>query len=351
MNKPIHAIILAGLLIAATAPAAALAQEAATEHAAHAQASTEFDRHYARWAELSEDVWRFQVAGKDLCTGDRAWLPGFFTGATAGGVTAAGEDMGQVPYTILRVFDGGPAQAAGLMAGDVILAINGNEVQGNNWRGNSRWDAAWEEVKETEEASEYTVQRGGQRVTVEVQPTEVCDITLLYTASKLPITPKTQGVVFMTPLIDEVVQEPWQELAFLAPEIAVSMNTTRATQGKMQKAAGIFGNVMAAVTGVDLGGAAMVGIGLKKSKASRLEGDRVGLYLLARLGVDVAQVPGFWEQVYNFPRDSGWASTFFGTMPTLEERREVFDRTLAEIAAKRAAGAPLNPGDAEDAED
>ena len=69
--------------------------------------------------------------------------------------------------TIGYVIDGSPAQKAGLLAGDEILSINGNQV--------SRWSGigdavTWQIVSSTGDTVPVEVKRGGQTLTFEPAP-------------------------------------------------------------------------------------------------------------------------------------------------------------------------------------
>lgn len=325
--------LLLSLCAATFVPPPALAQESADY--------TELQQYLTRYGELSEQVWKFQVAGKDLCLSSQVWLPGVYfnpVGLASTGQYTEGED---VPQTVGRVFADGPAAQAGLQQDDELLEINGESVVGKGWRGASRWDVVWEEVMYEEGPVEYTIRRDGQTQTITLQPQQVCFINLVYTTRNLP-APKQAGMVLINGMIDEVTMEPWQELAFLAPEVARTMNTAAAREGKAKKVAGVLSNFIQATTGMDLG-VAQFGVDLAMTKKSRLEGDRVGLFLLARLGVDVSQVPDFWKSVYDYPVSGAWHQTFFGIRPTLAEREEVFAATLAEIDSQRAQGEALTP--------
>ena len=321
--------------------AVALLAGAFTAPGASAQASTDLADYLDRYGQLAEHVWQFQIAGKDLCQSSQVWLPGIFFSPVGNAETIDYNSVQEQPLSVERVFTGGPAAAAGLQRGDEVLEINGDDVVGRNWRNESRWDPIWEETITQPDPVQVTIRRGSTTSTVTIAPVAACDVRLIYTRQRIP-APKTQGLVLINGMIDEVTTQPWQEMAFLAPEVALTMNAAQTRENTAKRWADKLANVVQATTGLDIG-IAQFAVNLKMTKKSRLEGDRIGLYLLARVGVDVSQVPTFWKSVYNYPSDGHWSSTFFGIGPTLAEREAVFAETLADIAGQQAAGLPLDP--------
>ncbi|KEA64371.1 Membrane-associated zinc metalloprotease [Marinobacterium lacunae] len=74
----------------------------------------------------------------------------------------------EVPAVIGTLSEGGAAQAAGLMAGDKVLSINGHPVSG--------WMALVEEIRQSPgQTLSLGVQRGAQRLELEVVPAERVD--------------------------------------------------------------------------------------------------------------------------------------------------------------------------------
>lgn len=76
------------------------------------------------------------------------------------------------------------------------------------------------------------------------------------------------------------------------------------------------------------------------SRAFEKEADYVGLYLAARAGFAVAEAADFWRRMAVLNPDAIDTAT---SHPTTADRFLAMERTIREIAAKRAAGLPLLP--------
>ena len=103
-------------------------------------------------------------------------------------------------------------------------------------------------------------------------------------------------------------------------------------------------DVAAATQGVNTGGGfsksgAEVGASSYSQDFER-EADYVGMYILARAGRPYADAPNFWRRM---GQESPGSIKYASTHPTSAERFIRLDRTVAEIKAKVAAGAPLLP--------
>src|SRR5690606_17207215 len=137
----------------------------------------------------------------------------------------------------------------------------------------------------------------------------------------------------------------WQRLAFLAPDLAYAMSETRAANNKLRgllsKGATFLDK--AGVAGAGLLGTAAFGSKFVLNVDQALAADRVSLFLLARLGVDVEQVPDFWRGIYQYAEGDTALDKHFGLRPGLTEREEAFQSAIAEINAKDEAGEPLTP--------
>jgi len=302
----------------------------------------------ARAGEIAGIAWEMQVAGADLC-GERArYLPGFYRmgdGIANDGYVDPELDEAYRSSRIIAVFPGSPAEAAGLKPGDTLVAINGQVIPENGRftnlnRREEFTEDALEKAKASSEPLTLTVNRDGETQNVSITPIMACDVGVLY-MPRVFHTMREPGVAMISPLVDQF-EERWQVQAFIAPEIAVSMSENIKRRETVRKVGGFLEGAISMATGTDLQGITALGTTAWYSKPIALEGDRKALYLLARIGVDVTQIPGFWTAVYNFPRE-GTARTFFGMRPSLEERLAAMNEVIPQILEKQAANAPLSP--------
>jgi len=327
---------------------AALAAASINTYAATIEGTDETTKYLARAGEISGIAWEMQVAGVDLC-GDRVrYLPGFYR--MADGITGDSE----IPVELLEAFDssriiavypGSPAEAGGLKPGDTLVAINGKTIPENRrFTNRNRREAFTEEALEKAEESAQplilTVDRDGQKHDVTITPIRACDIGVIY-MPRIFHTMRQPGFAMISPLVDQF-EEKWQVQAFIAPEIAVSMSENIRRRESVRRIGGFLEGAISMATGTDIQGITALGTTAWYSKPIALEGDRKALYLLARIGVDVTQVPDFWINVYNLPRE-GTARTFFGLRPSLEDRLEAMNEVIPLILEKQANGEPLIP--------
>ncbi len=330
-------------LLFAAITAAALNVNAATLHE-----NPEVAKYLERFAEIGGLAWEMQVVGADMC-GERArYLPGFTR--QGGGIEAEVEIDEELTKAysssrIIAVHPGSPAETAGLKVGDQLVAINGEIIPENGRFTNKNrreefTEEALDKAKDSATPLTLTVDRNGQTNEITITPVRACDIGVIY-LPRVFHTMREPGVAIISPIVDQF-EETWQVQAFIAPEIAVSMSENIQRRKTVRNVGGFLEGAISMATGTDLQGITALGTTVWYSKPTALEGDRNALYLLARIGVDVTQVPGFWTAVYNFPRE-GTARTFFGMRPSLEERLGAMNETIPLILEKQATNQPLVP--------
>ena len=153
--------------------------------------------------------------------------------------------------------------------------------------------------------------------------------------------------VYVTSAMMRFATEPGELQTVVAHEIA--HNAMRHMDAKKRNAAigAFFGallDVAAASQGVNTGGEytnEMAALGaMTFSQDFEREADYVGLYVMARAGLDVDHAANLWRRMAT---ESPGSIKFATTHPTTAERFVRLDQTAAEIRAKQAAGKPLLP--------
>ncbi|MFI5317552.1 MAG: PDZ domain-containing protein [Myxococcota bacterium] len=96
---------------------------------------------------------------------------------------------------------------------------------------------------------------------------------------------------------------------------------------------------LAIVLGHELGHLILYSGGTKRTEA---DADYVGLYVAARAGFEVTRAPDLWERMGRANPYSNIQWGFF-SHPSSAQRSTALRAALAEIAAKQAAGTPLDP--------
>jgi predicted Zn-dependent protease len=139
-----------------------------------------------------------------------------------------------------------------------------------------------------------------------------------------------------------------EELALvLSHEMAHNIMEHPAAQKQNVGMAGIAGalaDALAQSQGFQTGGA-LANVGqqvavLRYSKGFEREADYVGMYILARSGYAITDAPKFWRRMSKKNPDGIYVGS---THPTNPDRYVALSKTIAEIEAKRGAGAPLFP--------
>lgn len=112
----------------------------------------------------------------ERCEGGRASYG--FSHAALEGYEVEGEpeyeDLGFVPRQILAVQEDSPAQAAGLMKGDVILKFNGKKLK-DHWKGDRKLNELIEEARDDGDTLKLDIERDGAELSLTIEPIKACD--------------------------------------------------------------------------------------------------------------------------------------------------------------------------------
>lgn len=233
--------------------------------------------------------------------------------------------------TVLAVAKGGPADAGGLKPGDRIAAIDGQAISPVRLAAKADEDyapvaavmARLESLPDRPVALE--VVNGASRRTLALRPASVCRSRVEVVPSGA-INANSNGTVVQINGKLALWTRNDDELAtVIAHEMAHNIlgHNARIEREKI-------GTGLSAVFGRD--GA--------KLRAMERDADRYGLYLVARAGYDYRAAPDFWRRLTN---TTGLGSIWATSHPTARDRAAVNQATVAEIDAKKAAGAPLTP--------
>ncbi len=286
---------------------------------------------------VDSTAWPLLTTGADLCTRGTQWRTGIRPKAF--------EFDGDPTPTVFTVATGSPADLAGVQAGDVVVSVNGDKPR-RGFRTSYEEKLASLFAHESADPVELVVTRDDGEHAFTITPVEACNLRLTY-------VPRMTGRFHSERINDIIVteaffqagDEEWQRQAFLATDLAYAMSETRAANEKMR---GFLGKGAAFLETVGVAGGgllntAALGSHFVLNADQALAADRVSLFLLARLGVDVEQVPDYWRSIYRYAEGDGALDKHFGLRPGLTEREAAFEEALVEIRAKMAAGEPLTP--------
>lgn len=270
-------------------------------------------------------AYHLALAGKPLCR--EAWpLTGILFHhlaeyeAADRGLMIARHGLDRGPG-ILSVVGGSPAAAAGLEAGDVLLAVNGKAFPSGasvaQVKKRSKWRALADASEDQLEAAlragpaELRLLRSGREVTARLASLPAC-------VGRIRLARSTQVNAFAT---GRSVVMTTAMLAFLRndDELAVVLGHEMAHEILRHPATRTEEGVLA-------------GLGIKASAMWRREAaaDRFGLRLVAAGGYDLDAAIPFWRRYLG---KYDWFPQIFRSHPSLGKREEI---AAAEIAAIRA---------------
>jgi hypothetical protein len=226
------------------------------------------------------------------------------------------------------VVAGGPADRAGVRAGDRLVAINGAPVIAAI-SAKARYDSVAAVQKRLREgfgsgAVTLALDRGGQplQITVTGAPACASDVQLIPGTDHNSSADGTYAIM-VSALVEEAQND--SELAFLIGH---------------EMAHNILGHPARLESeGVSFGLFSGIGRNAARIRATEQDADYFGLYLAAQAGYDPADALNFWR------RYTAKHSSFLADATHLNggNRIRFLERVAAEIAAQRQAGSPLKP--------
>ena len=291
----------------------------------------------------------------DLCP-RKTFADGYFVATTTGDWEAATyiRLYGAAPITrpvVTHVFDGSPAERAGLEVGDVLVGINEWRVPELKKRNRIKVAKEIHERSTANGAGPYThhVVRDGKPLALEFPPlTPYCDYhPVLLPADELNAFADGE-LIYLTNGMMRFLDRDQDLQAVIAHELAHN------TQGHVGKSkantaiGGIFGALVDVALCVGSYGASCgtsgteLGMGLGRrahSKGFEREADYISVYMMERAGVDASEVSDLWRKM---AAESG-GSKHSVTHPTSAERYVNLREAHEEVVRKRNAGTPLVP--------
>lgn len=243
--------------------------------------------------------------------------------------------------TLRYVHPQSPAASAGLKAGDVVLAINGQGLQGK-----TTVDAL--KIIQKLDASEtrpvvLRIEREGQTQEVTIPGVPACNYPMVLVNQNAVNAFANGGlVVIFTGMVR--FAEADKDLALvLGHEIA---HNALGHIGK-QRGNTLLGTLLDIAVMVGTGGIYTGGLfgnlaGRAFSKAFEAEADYAGLYIVARAGYDITDAATFWRRMAAEAPGS-IKQNFLATHPSAPERFVAIEQTVREIEEKRRRGEPLLP--------
>ncbi len=238
--------------------------------------------------------------------------------------------------TVIGVTRGGAAERAGLRPGDAIVALDGRRVS----PAGAGLDEIFRRLRFGMAGRSVLVRRGEADVPLEITPEPACDFPLeLSSSGEINAAAWGRTITVNTGLMRFIESDRWLQFV-IAHEMA--HNTMRHLDQMIErtKLDEMRGYVRDAVEEA-AGGVKPLG---KFSQDQECEADYVGMYYLARAGIDTHGVAGLWRRMAaenpdGIPRRSN------ATHPSYPDRFLHLEAVHDEIVRKLEAGDLLFPAD------
>lgn len=298
-------------------------------------------------ARLWNLLWPLLEENTALCRGQRASSIGIgfvIPGQGSGASNRLRNEVREKIYdfdshtVIYAVADGSPAAKAGVQPGDRVLRL-----AGWNW---SREDARKfntefsRRLKSSSRSGPFnlTVQREDQTLQMQVDPVEVCDVSIALEPS-LDVQARTNGrsILVTRGMVERLDDTDIRTV--LAHELAhcVMKHIRKAT---VHAGYGFIADLAFLSQKIWLGGAFSRMSRAAGSMGLEREADYVSLYLLANAGFDTANVARIWRELAD---EVTFTGSMFNTHPYSPERYVLLTKTHEEIEIKKSQGRPLIP--------
>ena len=245
--------------------------------------------------------------------------------------------------TVISVVEGSPAAAAGIVAGDEIIALDGELISLTTTAG---WMAGWLKHHGAGPV-QANLRRDGDDRTVTINPVMGCAIPIDYvTADDVNASTNDKKIVIYSGIV--ALAKTDAQLAHVIGHELAHANLGHLDKQMVNRAVGWLSGTAIDV-GIMAGGVSTGGaFGKEFTKAGGLafsvnferEADYVGAYYAARAGYDLNGVEEFWRAMgLAHPDDIRLAKTH----PITAVRFLQMQQVAAEIADKRRRNLPLVP--------
>ncbi|PCJ24853.1 MAG: hypothetical protein COA96_08440 [SAR86 cluster bacterium] len=241
--------------------------------------------------------------------------------------------------TVMNAIDGGPSAVAGIQSKDTILAVNGNPiVTGAN--ASAIFSNLLKEELDSNDSIVLSIDREGASIDFEVSSVDVCDYNISLVLTDDLNAYADGSNVYITRRMLRFTDSDKELALVIAHELAHNiMNHVR--KRRQNYSLGLLVDLAARSQGIDTSGLFRDMTADAYSQAFEAEADYVGMYILARTGMDLDGAIYFWRRMaVESPSNIDSHSS---SHPATAERFLALEQAIVEIAEKKAAGISLNP--------
>jgi len=241
---------------------------------------------------------------------------------------------------VLYVVKGSPAERAGIEMGDKILQVDGHKIPENQ--------SAFEALVEIYankltpgEPVDIILENKGQKRTVKVQTEKQCHyLEMLVNHDSVNASADGNRVIITTGMMRFVEND--QELSIVVSHEIAHNLMDHIDAKKLNASGGLVLDILAAVVGVNTGGAFTEMAANANSKDFETEADYVGLYIMARAEQSIDGTADFWRRMAAEHPDSITAQNS-ASHPSSPERFVAIEDTVDEIHDKQVKHLALVP--------
>lgn len=300
---------------------------------------------WSRQARLVNLAWPLRKNGTELCGKDVKNDFGILAIAL-NEIPRDYQDVAQTEHKIgnrpriLHVIPDSPADLAGMETGDEFMSIAREPIKDKK-RSITRFRDKLDESAKTGLPVDFEVSRTGVTHFLTIKPEEVCSYDVIMTSDDIVNAFADGNNIIFTQGMMRFAQDDEELQLVIAHEIAHN------AEGHIDKGIGnrLLGALIDAIAlayGLNTQGMFADLASMVFSQDFEREADYVGMYLLARAGINTSGVGEFWRRIAaEYPQSI--KGSFTHTHPATAERYINIDAAHTEIADKLLKGLPLLP--------
>lgn len=241
--------------------------------------------------------------------------------------------------SIVSVASYGPAAEAGMQSKDIITAVNDNPlVTGPN--ATAIFDNLLREEMASGEPIKISVRRGEQTLELQVTPLMVCDYPVALVLSDELNAYADGHNVYITRRMLRFTDSDKELALVIAHELAHNI-MGHIDKRQQNSLIGTIIDLAVNSQGFNTQGYFSDLTGNAYSHAFEAEADYVGMYILARTGMDLDGASYFWRRMaVESPAN---IDSHTSSHPATAERFLALEQAVTEISQKKESGVPLNP--------